>query len=93
MKGQKSKTIKNESSQSSSGKLLYPVLIFMTAFSFYFNSISNDFALDDLIVITGNQYTQKGISGIADIMTHDAFVGAYGEALNLTGGQIGRAHV
>lgn len=68
-------------------KFLLSLLLFITSFIFYENSISNDFALDDLIVITGNRYTQQGFAGIKDIFTHDAFVGAYGEALNLSGGR------
>lgn len=67
--------------------LIYYIILFVTAFVFYGNTISNDFVLDDLIVITGNQFTQKGFEGLKDIFTHDAFVGAYGEALNLTGGR------
>lgn len=68
-------------------KLLLCLLLFAIAFLFYSNSISNGFALDDLIVITGNRFTQKGFEGVKDIFTHDAFVGTYGEALNLSGGR------
>jgi len=67
--------------------ILPGILLFLIAFVLYGNTLTNRFALDDVIVITGNQYTQKGVAGIADIMTHDAFVGAYGEALNLSGGR------
>lgn len=63
------------------------ILIFILAFFLYGNTLNNRFALDDVIVITGNKFTQKGLSGIGDIMSHDAFVGAYGEALNLSGGR------
>ncbi len=68
-------------------KLLSCILLFTTAFIFYGNSISNKFALDDLIVITGNNFTLKGFDGLKDIFTHDAFIGAYGKALNLSGGR------
>lgn len=54
---------------------------------FYGNTLHNDYALDDLIAITGNTFTQKGFAGIIDLLTHDAFVGTYGEALNLSGGR------
>jgi len=63
------------------------LLLFLLAFVLYGNTTGNRFALDDVIVITGNKYTQQGVSGIPDIMTHDAFIGAYGEALNLSGGR------
>lgn len=63
------------------------IILFAIGFLVYSNTISNGFVLDDVIVITGNRYTQQGVAGIMDIFTHDAFVGAYGEALNLTGGR------
>lgn len=69
-------------------KKITPLLFFFAlGFILYGNTLSNRYVLDDVIVITGNQFTQKGIKGIGDILTHDAFVGAYGEALNLSGGR------
>ncbi len=69
-------------------KKLFPgLLLFILGFILYGNTLNNRFALDDVIVITGNKYTQQGMKGIGDILTHDAFVGAYGEALNLSGGR------
>jgi protein O-mannosyl-transferase len=68
-------------------KFLLSIILFATAFTFYGNTLSNQFALDDLIVVTGNKFTQQGFKGLKDIFTHDAFVGAYGEALNLSGGR------
>ncbi|HIA37567.1 MAG TPA: DUF1736 domain-containing protein, partial [Flavobacteriales bacterium] len=65
---------------------LSAILVLLT-FILYGNTLSHDFALDDYIVITGNNFTKKGLDGIKDIMTHDAFVGTYGEALELTGGR------
>ena len=63
------------------------ILLFVLAIVLYANTFTHDFALDDHIVITGNKFTKKGFAGIKDIMTHDAFVGTYGEALELTGGR------
>ena len=40
---------------------------------FYGNTLFNQFALDDNGVILGNGYVQKGVSGIYDIMTNDAY--------------------
>lgn len=65
---------------------LSAILVLLT-FILYGNTLSHDFALDDYIVITGNNFTKNGLGGIKDIMTHDAFVGTYGEALELTGGR------
>lgn len=61
--------------------------LFLFAFALYGNTLQHDYALDDYIVITGNSFTKQGIKGIGDIFTHDAFVGAYGEALELSGGR------
>ncbi|HQV00463.1 MAG TPA: LytTR family DNA-binding domain-containing protein [Bacteroidia bacterium] len=69
-----------------SKNLLSIVLVLVVAV-FYGNTLRNEFALDDLIVLTGNKFTQQGFAGIPDLLTHDAFVGAYGEALNLSGGR------
>ena len=68
-------------------KFLVCILLFGIAFIFYGNSISNKFALDDFIVITGNKFTQKGFAGLKDIFTHDSFVGAYDGPLKLSGGR------
>ncbi len=46
----------------------------------YGNSLFNEYTLDDAIVITDNEFTQKGVSGIIDIFTKDSFHGFFGEA-------------
>ena len=63
------------------------IFLVVVVFALYGNTLTHDYALDDHIVITGNNFTKKGFAGIKDIMTHDAFVGAYGEALELSGGR------
>lgn len=55
------------------------LLCFFFGFLLYVNSIPNDYAVDDTIIITQNQFTQQGVSGIEKIMTTDAFVGFFGE--------------
>ena len=62
-------------------------LLFVLALVLYANTFTHEFVLDDHIVITGNNFTKQGFSGIVDILTHDAFIGTYGEALELTGGR------
>ncbi len=52
----------------------------------YAPTIGYDFALDDTLVITQNQFTQKGISGIPEILSHDTFRGFFGEDKNLVAG-------
>ncbi len=51
------------------------IILSIFAFILYGNTLKNDFALDDAIVITGNQFTQKGFNGIKDILKYDTFVG------------------
>lgn len=58
------------------------------AFSFilYGNTLFNDYALDDAIVITQNQFTKKGLDGIGDIFTTEYFTGFFGKQKNLVSG-------
>ncbi|HMW38784.1 MAG: tetratricopeptide repeat protein [Saprospiraceae bacterium] len=44
---------------------------------FYVNTLSNDFAVDDSIVIVKNEYVRKGLSGIPDILNKDTFRGFF----------------
>ncbi len=81
---QKGKTIKKLLKENDLGKVrtinkfyIY-CLIVLSCFVLYGNTISCDYALDDAELITGNRYTQKGISGIKDIFAYDSFKG-YGE--------------
>jgi protein O-mannosyl-transferase len=61
--------------------LLFPILI-------YSNTIGHDYALDDAMVITHNQFTQNGFDGLNDIFTSDSFTGFYNEKkVNLPGGR------
>jgi len=60
---------------------IFPLLI-------YSNTIGHDYALDDAMVITRNEYTQKGFSGLKDIFTQDSFKGYFQERkVNLPGGR------
>jgi len=55
---------------------MYWVVPFL-AFILYANTLSNDFVLDDGIVITENDFTKKGFSGIWEILTTDSFHGFF----------------
>jgi len=63
------------------------ILLIVAAFAVYGNTLTHDYALDDHIVITGNNFTKRGFAGVRDIMTHDTFAGANGEAPGLSGGR------
>lgn len=51
------------------------VIIFCTAF--YWNTYTNEYALDDDIVMRQNAYVQKGFGGIGDILANDAYKSFY----------------
>jgi hypothetical protein len=51
------------------------VVLTVFAFILYSNTLNHDYALDDAIVITNNQFTQKGTDGIAEIFKYDTFTG------------------
>lgn len=62
--------------------LIIPVL----SFALYWMSLQFGYVLDDQIVITENQYTQKGVGGIWDILSKESFSGYFGEQRNLVAG-------
>ena len=59
--------------------LFLPKLLFLFGFLIYANTITHDYALDDAIVITDNQYTQDGIAGLKGIFIYDTFYGFFKE--------------
>ncbi|MDW8418226.1 MAG: tetratricopeptide repeat protein [Chitinophagales bacterium] len=58
--------------------LLY-FIIFAFSFLIYSNTLYNLYAIDDVIVLTDNKFTKKGLAGIKDHLTHDMFEGFFGE--------------
>lgn len=66
----------------------YWLILFVVGFGLYANTLTHDYALDDAIVITKNEFTRQGIKGIPEILTHDSFTGFFGEQKDLvTGGR------
>ncbi|PCH97054.1 MAG: hypothetical protein COB85_03010 [Bacteroidetes bacterium] len=63
------------------------IAIFLLAFGLYANTLGHKYTLDDKIVITENQFTTQGFSGISDLLTTDVFVGFYGKEKNLVTGK------
>ncbi len=54
----------------------YPVIyIIILCSALYANTLFHSFALDDRAVITENTLTQKGLTGIGDLVTHTIFTG------------------
>ncbi|MCX6305704.1 MAG: DUF1736 domain-containing protein [Bacteroidetes bacterium] len=66
-------------------KYIY-LCIVCACFIFYGNTLTLDYAFDDLIAITGNQFTKSGFKGIPDILTTDLFSGFYGKDNNMVAG-------
>ena len=85
----KSKSSKNKSVtvKSTSNRPAYLIILLLT-FLLYGNTIPNDYALDDIYSISGNQYTKKGFEGINDLLTKNYFSGFYGDMdISLAGGR------
>lgn len=62
------------------------ILVFTFGFALYFNTVSFQYALDDKLYITANEFTTKGFGGIKDIWTNDLMVGFFGSKKNLVEG-------
>ncbi|MCB0707729.1 MAG: tetratricopeptide repeat protein [Saprospiraceae bacterium] len=52
-------------------------LLFCLGFLLYANSLGNEFASDDAIVITNNEFTQQGFAGFDEILSYDTFRGFF----------------
>ena len=65
---------------------LHIIGIFVLSFLLYGNTLTHDYTQDDAIVITQNEFTKKGISGISDILNYDTFVGFFGKQKDLVAG-------
>lgn len=59
--------------------ILLPLLL-------YLNTVQNEYALDDSIVITQNIFVQKGINGLKEIFSADTFTGFFREKKDLVEG-------
>lgn len=66
----------------------WPAMLILAVLSTlpYLQSLEYGYILDDQIVITGNQFTQKGVSGIGDILRTESMTGYFGEQKDLVAG-------
>lgn len=62
------------------------IIIPFLAFALYWMSLSFGYVLDDQIVITDNQFTKEGFSGIWDILSTESFTGYFGSQKDLVAG-------
>lgn len=65
---------------------IFELILMGLAAVLYVNTLSNDYALDDKIVISNNQFTQQGFGGIWDHLTNESFVGFFGTQKELVAG-------
>ncbi|MDF2437872.1 MAG: bacteriophage receptor, outer rane subunit [Bacteroidota bacterium] len=66
------------------------ILLIIVGFIFYANTFTNEYALDDGIVIEKNDYVQQGFRGIPKILSTDAYESYYRQmnaAQQLSGGR------
>ena len=55
---------------------IIPIIILAAvSIGLYINTLRNDYALDDSMVLIRNSFTQDGVSGIGDIFKYDTFTG------------------
>lgn len=69
-------------------KFIQPIVIAVFAFLLYSNTLGHKYALDDKAVYWKNEFVQKGISGIKDILAYDSMAGMFGkDSKELEGGR------
>ena len=55
---------------------IIPIIILaVVSVALYINTLYNDYALDDSMVLIRNSFTQEGVNGIGDIFKYDTFTG------------------
>ena len=62
------------------------LIIFIISIGLYFNTTSFDYALDDMVVITDNTFTNQGFAGIKKIFAEESFTGFYQKQQDLVAG-------
>ena len=82
------KKAKNKQVSRNKGVTAHAMTLLLFAISglVYVNTLGHGFALDDSIVITGNEYTKQGFEGIGDHLAKDSFTGFFGNERDLVAG-------
>ena len=62
-------------------------ILMLLAVGLNFNTLFNDYAVDDIFVMTENSIVQKGLAGIPELLTTDLLHGFKGENVALTEGR------
>ncbi|MCX6292581.1 MAG: tetratricopeptide repeat protein [Bacteroidetes bacterium] len=63
------------------------MILLLLALGLNINTLFNEYALDDLVVLTGNSLVEKGIKGIPEILTKEYFYGLDKKESDLSGGR------
>ncbi|PCJ89612.1 MAG: hypothetical protein COA57_01720 [Flavobacteriales bacterium] len=63
------------------------LIIIALSFCLYCNTLFNEYALDDILVINDNEFVKQGIDGIPEIITTDFFLGYENVENDLAGGR------
>ncbi|MGQ0827321.1 MAG: hypothetical protein ACT4ON_02880 [Bacteroidota bacterium] len=63
------------------------LIVILLVLVFYGNTFFNEYAMDDIVSITGNKFTQKGFKGISTLFFKDSFYGYFGDSAGLSGGR------
>lgn len=71
--------LKNTVYPTINSQRIYFSIILICSLLLYGNTAFNLYALDDQLTIYDNKFVTEGVSGIPDILTHDAFEGFFGE--------------
>lgn len=62
------------------------LIILVISTGLYFNTRNFDYALDDMVVISDNTFTNQGFAGIRKIFTEESFTGFYQKQQDLVAG-------
>jgi len=62
------------------------IVLIVVCFVFYGNTFRLNYAFDDLMVITGNQFVKQGFHGVGDILSTDFFTGFFGKDQSMVSG-------
>ncbi|MCX6294940.1 MAG: tetratricopeptide repeat protein [Bacteroidetes bacterium] len=63
------------------------IILLILAFGLNLNTLFNQYAVDDPVVLTNNTLVQKGIKGIPEILTKDLLYGILKKDVDLSGGR------
>ncbi|MBR5984734.1 MAG: DUF1736 domain-containing protein [Bacteroidales bacterium] len=66
--------------------LILKVIIVVFGFMLYANTLGHGYALDDTVTIWKNEFTQRGIDGIGDILRYDTMAGMFGKDMDEVAG-------